>query len=135
MLNRHYTKEASHSQWLKVPWVNYLPFPFQDLLYLWYSPSCQAMYSAFCLLHQEHQPSTTSTTSTIQRPQMLYSPSSALLVCQTFILLFINAVIPWWSNIHNNCLVTLSTTMSGLLTSIIWPHWMVMSHNIWKLNV
>ena len=60
------------------------------------------------LLTVPSAPTTTGTTSTRLIPHEFSNlPLQILVFLNLFTLLFIDSVIPWWSNIHNNCLVTL----------------------------
>ena len=60
------------------------------------------------LLTAPSAPTTTGTSSTRLIPHgFSHLPLQILVFLNLFTLLFIDSVIPWWSNIHNNCLVTL----------------------------
>ena len=60
------------------------------------------------LLTAPSAPTTTGTTTTRLIPHEFSNlPLQILVFFNLFTLLFIDSVIPWWSNIHNNCLVTL----------------------------
>ena len=127
----HYTKGAGHSQWPKVPWVISPPSTFQ-----YHKDPCCSQQS--CFLQQTHingnppslsshvfnllltalsAPTTTSTTSTRLVPRNFLVSLFRSWYFKLFTLLFINSVIPWWSNIHNNCFVTIFLNNNNVRSS------------------